>query len=131
MLIAVLGYSIPGQDSCRIVLIKKDTFSICPISVIKTANAAGQIMEGQAKTIKELETKVSKMQFESDVLKLQNNGLKASVSTQNRVNEELRKSNGSLLIDNNKQKKTIGWQKTCIYALSIVAIVEFFIIVIK
>jgi hypothetical protein len=88
-------------------------------------------MEGQAKTIKELETKVSKMQYESDVLKLQNNGLKASISTQNRVNEELRKVNGSLLIDKNNQKKTIGWQRAGIYALSIAAIVEFFIIVIK
>jgi hypothetical protein len=88
-------------------------------------------MEGQAKTIEQLETKVSKMQFESDVLKLQNNGLKASISTQNRVNEELRKSNGTLLLDNNKQKKTIAWQRTTIIVLSATILVQIIVLIAK
>jgi len=86
-------------------------------------------MEGQAKTIKELETKVSKMEYEANVLKLQNNGLKASVHTQNRVNEELRKSNGTLLLDNNKQKKTIGWQRTTIIVLSATVLAQIIVLI--
>jgi hypothetical protein len=86
-------------------------------------------MEGQAKTIEQLETKVSKMEYEANVLKLQNNGLKASIRTQNRVNEELRKSNGTLLLDNNKQKKTIGWQRTTIIVLSATILVQIIVLI--
>lgn len=131
MLTALSAYSTQIPDSCRIVLIKKDTFTICPISVIKTANAAFSIMEGQDKLINQLEAKVSKIQFESDVLKMQNNGLKASVSTQLRVTEELKKNNAELLLKTNEQKNTIKAQRTGLYVLSVVAIVEFFLLIIK
>ena len=112
-------------------MIEKDTFTICPISVIKTANAAFTIMKGQEEIIGQLEAKASKMQFESDVLKMQNSGLKASVATQAKVTDELRKNNGQLLIQSNEQKNIIKAQRTGIYVLSIVAIVEFFLIIIK
>lgn len=131
MLTALSAYSTQIPDSCRIVLIKKDTFTICPISAIKTANAAFSIMEGQDKLINQLEAKVSKIQFESDVLKMQNNGLKASVSTQLRVTEELKKNNAELLLKTNEQKNTIKAQRTGLYVLSVVAIVEFFLLIIK
>jgi hypothetical protein len=131
MLTALSAYSTQIPDSCRIVLIEKDTFTICPISVIKTANVAFTIMEGQDKLISQLEAKTSKMQFESDVLKMQNSGLKASVATQAKVTDELRKNNGQLLIQSNEQKNIIKAQRAGIYVLSIVAIVEFFLIIIK
>jgi hypothetical protein len=88
-------------------------------------------MEGQDKLINQLEAKVSKIQFESDVLKMQNNGLKASVSTQLRVTEELKKNNAELLLKTNEQKNTIKAQRTGLYVLSVVAIVEFFLLIIK
>jgi hypothetical protein len=88
-------------------------------------------MKGQEEIIGQLEAKASKMQFESDVLKMQNSGLKASVATQAKVTDELRKNNGQLLIQSNEQKNIIKAQRTGIYVLSIVAIVEFFLIIIK
>jgi hypothetical protein len=88
-------------------------------------------MKGQEEIIGQLEAKASKMQFESDVLKMQNSRLKASVATQVKVTDELRKNNGQLLIQSNEQKNTIKTQRVGIYVLSIVAIVEFFLIIIK
>lgn len=81
--------------------------------------------------IESLEKKVSQQKFESDVYKLKINSLNSSLNSQHKLTEEVRKTNGDLLLKIESKNKTIKTQQYLIYAISIFAVVEFFIIAIQ
>ena len=87
-------------------------------------------MENKSLT-ESLEKKVSQQKFESDVYKLKINSLNSSLNSQHKLTEEVKKTNGDLLLKIDEKNRTIKMQQYLLYAVSAVAIVEFFIIAIQ
>lgn len=129
MLIAASGYSINGPDSCTTVLLGSDTFALCPIHLIKSANFIGVPAMEKQDLIEELKGQVNKVKFENSTLRIKNNGLQASLSTEVRVNDDLRKNKAKLALENNSQKIIISRQKTAIIVLSATALVQFIVLI--
>lgn len=114
-----------------IVLQGKDTFALCPIHLIKAANFIGATAMDKQELIEKLEHQVRTLKFETDKLKIKNNGTLASLKTEIRVAEDLRKNNAALILKNKNQEKTIKTKTAVLYFVSAIAIVEFFIIAIN
>jgi len=95
------------------------------------ANTVGGVhMENKSLT-ESLEKKISQQKFESDVDKLKINSLNSSLNSQHKLTEEVKKTNGDLLLKIDEKNRTIKIQQYLLYAVGTIAVVEFFIIAIQ
>ena len=117
MLMSALAYSQSGTDSCKIVVIKKDTFGLVPIQFIVNSNRVKNMNDAQKQLLDNCQKGAFQFVQLVNIQNLEKKALTLVVANQN-------KDIDKLLAINNEQAKKLNKQAKTITILKYVALGE-------
>lgn len=122
MLIVVLAYSQNGTDSCKIVLIKKDTFGLVPIQFISNSNRVKNMNDAHKQLLDSCQKGSFQLTKLVNIQTQENITLKGVVLNQNKDIDTLIRLNNKQAETLNKQSKTIAILKYIVTAETVILV---------
>jgi hypothetical protein len=107
MLIGAFAYSENGTDSCKIVVIKQDTFGLVPIQFIVNSNRVKNMNDAQKQLLDSCQKGAFQYVRLVDIQNLEKKALTLVVANQNKDIDKLVALNDEQAKKLNKQAKTI------------------------